>query len=113
MATFNASKAITAATARPLPRAQLRAARAGTFRCAAYSKDGVKAWSAINLSLAVLKRMEAMELRSLGPSCSTGLVEERVDTEDTRVQRLSRALNPESHWVVACVVKYIFFNCRR
>jgi hypothetical protein len=57
--------------------------------------------------------MEAMELRSLGPSCSTGLVEERVETEDTRVRRLSRALNPESHWVVACVVKYIFFNCRR
>jgi hypothetical protein len=106
MATFSSTKVTLAATARP----PLWVARAGKFRCAAYSKDGVKACSAMNLSLALLKRMEAMELRSLGPSWGPGLVEERMDTEDTRVRRLSRALNPESQWVVACVVKYIFFN---
>jgi hypothetical protein len=82
------------------------------FGSAPDSKDGVKA---CYLSVAVLKRMEAMEHRrsSSSRSCGPGLVDERMDTEDTRPRRLSRALNPESQWVLAHVVAYIFFNPRR
>jgi hypothetical protein len=69
----------------------------------------------MHLSLAVLKRMEAMEHRRSSSSrpCGPGLVDEQMDTEDTRPRRLSRALNPESQWVLAHVVAYIFFNPRR
>jgi hypothetical protein len=72
-----------------------------------------KACSTMNLSLALLKHMQAMELRRSSRPSGPGPVKERTDTEDTRIRRLSRALNPESQWLIACLVGYIFFNPRR
>ena len=82
-------------------------ARAATFRCA-YSKEGLKACSAMKLSPAALK---GMGLRRVSRPWGSKLVEERIDDDDTRLVRLSRALNPE--WVLACVVGYVLFNPRR
>jgi hypothetical protein len=110
MAAFGATTVRIASVARP--RAQLRVARTEAFRCA-YSEKGVKTCSAMNLSLALLKRMQAMEQRRSSGPCGPGLAKERTDTEDTRIRRLSRALNPEAHWVIACLVGHIFFNPRR
>ncbi|CAM0954666.1 unnamed protein product [Alopecurus aequalis] len=106
MATFSASTVVVSAT-RPLPRAQLRVARADTLRCS-YSRQALKACSAMDLSPEVIK---GMGLRRVSRPWGSQLVEERVNTEDTRLLRLSRALNPE--WVLACVLGYIFFNPQR
>ena len=108
MATFKTTTlVIGSVAARPPPRAHLRVARAATFRCA-YSKEGLKACSAMKLSPAALK---GMGLRRVSRPWGSKLVEERIDDDDTRLVRLSRALNPE--WVLACVVGYGLFNPRR
>jgi hypothetical protein len=90
MATFSGTTSVIAAAARPPQRAQLRVARANTFRCA-YSKEGLKGCSAMNLSPAVLK---GMGLRwswrpwPWGPE----LIEEQMYTEKEDTQpRVARA----------------------
>jgi hypothetical protein len=90
MATFSGTTSVIAA-ARPPQRAQLRVARANTFRCA-YSKEGLKGCSAMNLPPAVLK---GMGLRwswrpwPWGPE----LIEEQMymEKEDTTLRRSSSA----------------------
>jgi hypothetical protein len=104
MATLRFSATTVVIAARPPPRALVRVARAETFRCA-YSKEGLKACSAMNLSPAVLN---GLGLQRMSRPWGSELVEEQMDTENTRLRRLSRALNPE--WVLACVLGYIFFN---
>jgi hypothetical protein len=75
MATFNATTVVVAVAKLP-PRAQLRVGRAESPRCR-YSKEGMKACSARNLSRAVLYgKGLRRSLRPWGP----GLVEERLDT---------------------------------
>jgi hypothetical protein len=89
MATFSATTVVIATASRTPPRAQLRVARAEAFRCT-YSKEGLKACSAMNLSPAVLKGMGLRwSWRPWGPE----LVEERLDAEkeDTRLGRSSSA----------------------
>ncbi|KAM0881394.1 hypothetical protein ACQ4PT_032965 [Festuca glaucescens] len=100
MAMIRATTVVAVAGAR-LPRAQLRVARTEKFRCA-YSKEGLKACSVMNLSPAVLK---GLGLQRVSRPWGSELVEERMDTEDTRLRRLSRALNPG--WILWCVVGVI------